>query len=64
MKGLVVDVLKAEGDLVQVGEPIAILSAMKMETIISSTCTGRISKLLVRIGDALDSGDLVAIILK
>ena len=63
MKGLVVDVLKAEGDLVQVGEPIAILSAMKMETIISSTSNGRISKLLVRIGDALDSGDLVAIIL-
>ena len=62
MKGLVVDVLKAEGDLVEEGEPIAVLSAMKMESVISASKSGRITKCLVNQGDALDSGDLVAII--
>jgi len=62
MKGLVVDVLKANGDLVSEGEPIAVLSAMKMETVISATKSGRISSLFVAQGDALDSGDLVAVI--
>lgn len=62
MKGLVVDVLKNEGDLVSEGEPIGVLSAMKMETIISAPCNGRISKCLIKIGDALDQGDLIAII--
>lgn len=62
MKGLVVDVLKASGDLVDEGEPIAVLSAMKMETVISAPKSGRISSLLVVQGDALDSGDLVAVI--
>lgn len=62
MKGLVVDVLKANGDLVAEGEPIAVLSAMKMESVISAPKSGRISSLLVSQGDALDSGDLVAVI--
>jgi len=47
MKGLVVDVLKAEGDLVEEGEPIAVLSAMKMESVISAPKSGRITKCLV-----------------
>lgn len=62
MKGLVVDVLKAEGDLVEEGEPIAVLSAMKMESVISAPKSGRLTKCLVLQGDALDSGDLIAII--
>jgi pyruvate carboxylase len=62
MKGLVVDVLKTQGDLVEEGEPVAVLSAMKMETVISAPKSGRISTILVNQGDALDSGDLVAVI--
>jgi biotin carboxyl carrier protein len=35
---------------------------MKMETVISAPKSGRISSLLVTQGDALDTGDLVAVI--
>jgi pyruvate carboxylase len=62
MKGLIVDVLKNEGDMVEEGEPIAVLSAMKMESVMSAPCSGRLTKVLAKMGDALDSGDLIAII--
>lgn len=62
MKGLVVDVLKSQGDLVAEGDPIAVLSAMKMETVMSAPKSGRISLCLVNQGDALEQGDLVAVI--
>jgi pyruvate carboxylase len=62
MKGLIVDVLKNEGDTVTEGEPIAIVSAMKMESVVSAQKSGKIAKILAKMGDALDSGDLIAII--
>ena len=62
MKGLIVDITKNDGDLVVEGEPLAVLSAMKMETIISAPISGRILKYVVSIGDALDQGDLIVII--
>ena len=62
MKGLVVDVLKSSGDLVEEGEPLAVMSAMKMETIISAPKKGRIERIAVKTGDDLDSGDLIAVI--
>lgn len=64
MKGLIVDVLKNEGDMIEEGEPIAVLSAMKMESVVSATVSGKITKILAKMGDALDSGDLIAIITK
>lgn len=64
MKGLIVDVLKNEGDMIEEGEPIAVLSAMKMESVVSATASGKITKILAKMGDALDSGDLIAIITK
>lgn len=54
MKGLIVDITCALGDMVSEGEPLAVLSAMKMETIISAPCTGRIAKYLCSIGDDID----------
>jgi pyruvate carboxylase len=62
MKGLIVDITAAQGDMVNEGEPLAVLSAMKMETIISAPCTGRIMKFFCATGDALDQGDLIVII--
>merc|ERR1712086_280294 len=52
MKSLVVDVLKTQGVYVEEGEPIAVLSAMKMETVISAPKSGRVSTILVNQGDA------------
>jgi pyruvate carboxylase len=62
MKGLIVDVLKSEGDIIEEGEPIAVLSAMKMESVVSAPIAGRLTKVIAKMGDALDSGDLIAII--
>jgi pyruvate carboxylase len=62
MKGLIVDITQVQGDMVNEGEPLAVLSAMKMETIISAPCTGRIMKFFCNTGDALDQGDLIVII--
>jgi pyruvate carboxylase len=62
MKGLIVDVLKTEGSMIEVGEPIAVLSAMKMETVVSAPIRGRLTKIIAKMGDALDSGDLIAVI--
>ena len=43
MKGLIVDVLKNERDMVEEGEPIAIVSAMKMESVVSAQKSGKIT---------------------
>jgi pyruvate carboxylase len=59
MKGLVVDIARREGATVEKGDPIAVLSAMKMETIISAPFSGTISRIAVNVGDSIDQGDLV-----
>lgn len=35
---------------------------MKMETIISATCSGVVSKVAVKVGESINQGDLVACI--
>ena len=45
------------------GDPIVILSAMKMETVVSAPCDGVVgSGSLVAIGDSLTAGDLIVLI--
>lgn len=62
MNGLIVDVVKNVGDQVSKGDPIAVLSAMKMETVISATESGKIKAINVKAGEAVVSQDLIAII--
>jgi oxaloacetate decarboxylase alpha subunit len=47
------------GDVVQEGETIIILEAMKMETEVKAKRGGTISKVVVREGDAVRSGDVL-----
>jgi pyruvate carboxylase len=54
MKGLVVDITRREGASVEKGDPIAVLSAMKMETIVSAPFSGTISRIAVNVGDSID----------
>ncbi|KAJ3283463.1 pyruvate carboxylase [Rhizoclosmatium sp. JEL0117] len=60
MAGLVVDVPVKEGQAVKMGQPIAVLSAMKMETIVAATMDGVVEKVCVKQGDYIASGDLIA----
>ncbi|TPX70729.1 pyruvate carboxylase [Chytriomyces confervae] len=59
MAGLVVDVNVKEGALVKMGQPIAVLSAMKMETIITAPCDGVVGEIFVAGGDYIAANDLI-----
>lgn len=56
MSGAIVEVRVKEGSEVQKGDPVAILSAMKMEMVVSAPHSGKIGDLQVKEGDSLDSG--------
>ena len=44
----------------QEGEPLVVLSAMKMETVIPAPASGTVSRVLVTAGDKVDGDDLLA----
>jgi len=59
MSGVVVEVRVKEGTEVKKGDPVAVLSAMKMEMVISAPHSGKVYELQVKEGDSLDGQDLV-----
>lgn len=59
LAGNIFRILVGVGDVVQEGETIIILEAMKMETEVKAKCGGTISKVVVREGDAVRSGDVL-----
>ncbi|KAL1891213.1 pyruvate carboxylase [Ceratocystis pirilliformis] len=64
MAGVLVELRVHEGSEVKKGDPIAVLSAMKMEMVISSPHNGKVSGLVVNEGDSVDGMDLVCKITK
>ncbi|RDI87063.1 hypothetical protein Vi05172_g2773 [Venturia inaequalis] len=64
MAGVVVEIRVHDGADVKKGDPIAVLSAMKMEMVISAPHSGKIGNLGVKEGDSVDSQDLVCKIVK
>ncbi|KAF1360130.1 pyruvate carboxylase [Lizonia empirigonia] len=64
MSGVLVEVRVHDGSEVKKGDPVAILSAMKMEMVISAPHSGKVGNLSVREGDSVDSGDLVCKLVK
>jgi len=59
MPGVIVAVNVEVGDKVEEGDKVATLSAMKMETVIPSTCSGTVKRILVASGDNVDANDLL-----
>ncbi len=51
MPGVVLAVQVAQGDDVEAGQALIVVEAMKMEHAVTATRTGRVSELLVRVGD-------------
>ncbi|KAM0802781.1 carbamoyl-phosphate synthase L chain, ATP binding domain-containing protein [Usnea florida] len=64
MSGVVVEVRVHDGGEVKKGDPVAVLSAMKMEMVISAPHSGKIAELHVKEGDSVDGQDLVCKIAK
>ncbi|KAL9007108.1 MAG: hypothetical protein Q9188_000143 [Gyalolechia gomerana] len=64
MSGVVVEVRVHDGGDVKKGDPVAILSAMKMEMVISAPHSGKVGELKVKEGDSVDGQDLICKIVK
>ncbi|PWY86129.1 pyruvate carboxylase pyc [Aspergillus heteromorphus CBS 117.55] len=64
MSGVVVEIRVHDGLEVKKGDPLAVLSAMKMEMVISAPHSGKVSSLLVKEGDSVDGQDLICKIVK
>ena len=62
MQGTIVKVLVAVGDVVEVGQSICLLEAMKMENAVAAEKDGVIKELRVSAGDSVGAGDIVAVI--
>jgi len=56
MPGTVIEVLVAEGDTVEAGQPLIILEAMKMEHTINAPTAGSVSEVLYAAGDLVGDG--------
>jgi acetyl-CoA/propionyl-CoA carboxylase biotin carboxyl carrier protein len=62
MQGTIVKVLVAVGDVVEVGQTICLLEAMKMENAVAAEKDGVVEELRVSAGDSVGAGDIVAVI--
>ena len=59
MPGLVVDVMVAEGDTVEAGQPVVVVEAMKMQNALTAPLSGRVRAVRVTAGATVDSGALL-----
>ena len=59
MPGVIVGLKVKEGDSVEEGDPLATLSAMKMETVIPATASGTVKQISVNIGDKVEAEDIL-----
>jgi biotin carboxyl carrier protein len=62
MPGKVVRILTPEGNPVEVSQGIVVMEAMKMQNEIKSPKRGRIQKLSVSEGSAVNAGDVIAVV--
>ena len=60
MPGAVFEIKKAVGDSVEEGETVIVLEAMKMEMAIAAPCAGRVADILVKKGDQVTAGQVLA----
>jgi 3-methylcrotonyl-CoA carboxylase alpha subunit len=64
MPGLVLDVLVREGDAVEKGQPLVLLSAMKMELRIAAPAGGRVAKVHCAAGQVVERGQVLVEVLE
>ena len=59
ISGVVVRVAAQAGQTIQVNDVLLVLEAMKMETVITSPRAGKVAKVNVNVGDAVQAGQVV-----
>jgi acetyl-CoA/propionyl-CoA carboxylase biotin carboxyl carrier protein len=62
MQGTIVKTLVAVGDKVEIGQPVVVLEAMKMENHIAAEKAGTVSEVRVSAGDTVGAGDVLVVI--
>jgi acetyl-CoA/propionyl-CoA/long-chain acyl-CoA carboxylase, biotin carboxylase, biotin carboxyl carrier protein len=62
MQGTIVKVMVSVGDMVEVGQAICLLEAMKMENAVNAEKDGVVKEVRVASGDSVGAGDVVAVI--
>jgi acetyl-CoA carboxylase biotin carboxyl carrier protein len=60
--GTVTKIEKKPGETVQAGETVVILESMKMEMPVEATAAGRVKEIRCRTGQAVNEGDVLAVI--
>jgi len=59
MPGSVIDVRVREGERVEKGQPLLVLSAMKMEMVVQSPVSGTVKKVYAKKDMKLEGDDLI-----
>jgi acetyl-CoA/propionyl-CoA carboxylase biotin carboxyl carrier protein len=62
MQGTIVKVLVAVGDIVEVGQTVCVLEAMKMENNVNAEKAGTVKEVRVGPGESVGPGDVIAVI--
>lgn len=62
MQGTIVKVAAADGDLVEVGDLVVVLEAMKMENPVAAHKAGVVSGLAAVVGEVVTAGTVLATI--
>ena len=53
------DIRVQKGDRVFRGQDVVVIESMKMESGVASQCEGKVDEVLVNIGQAVESGDVL-----
>ncbi len=59
MPGLAVDIKVQQGDRVFKGQDLVVIESMKMESGVASPCDGTVDEVLIKIGQAVESDDVL-----
>jgi len=62
MPGSIIEIKVKEGDIVNDGDVLLILEAMKMENELTASQSGTVAQILVKKGDTVNSGDPLIIL--
>jgi propionyl-CoA carboxylase alpha chain len=59
MPGLLTRLMVAEGDVIEAGQNVAVIEAMKMENTLSAQIRGTVQEISAKIGDNLNVDDII-----
>lgn len=62
MAGTVMEILVGTGEEISIGQDVIILESMKMEVPITAEISGKVSSILVNIGDFVNEDDVLLIL--